>query len=48
MPEMRFMVDMDILVKQEDVLRAEKLLTERGFSRKMNNGKDIVLSLIHI
>lgn len=42
-PEMRFMVDMDILVKKEDVLRAEKLLTERGFSREMNNGKDIVL-----
>ena len=37
------MVDMDILVKKEDVLRAEKLLTERGFSREMNNGKDIVL-----
>ena len=29
------MVDMDILVKKEDVLRAEKLLTERGFSREI-------------
>lgn len=42
-PEMRFMVDMDILVRLEDVEKAEKLICSRGFTREMNNGKDLVL-----
>lgn len=42
-PEMRFMVDMDILVRKDDVQRAEKIILDRGFTRKMNNGKDLVL-----
>lgn len=41
--EMRFMVDMDILVKKDDVERAKKIILSYGFSQEMNNGKDIVL-----
>lgn len=42
-PEMRFMADLDILVKKEDAERAEKIILGRGFHREMNNGKDLVL-----
>lgn len=42
-PEMRFMVDMDVLVKKEDVERAKQILLSHGLEQKMNNGKDIVL-----
>lgn len=42
-PEMRFMSDIDILVKNEDIARAENIVLKRGFSREMNNGKDLVL-----
>ncbi|MBE6828160.1 MAG: hypothetical protein E7514_06050 [Ruminococcaceae bacterium] len=41
-PEMRFMVDMDVLVKKEDVARASEILESYGFECEMNNGKDIV------
>lgn len=42
-PEMRFMVDMDILVKEKDINRGGRIILERGFVQEMNNGKDIVL-----
>lgn len=42
-PEMRFMVDMDILVKDENMNKGGKLILARGFTQEMNNGKDIVL-----
>ncbi len=41
--EMRFMVDMDILVKECDMEKGGKLILDRGFTQEMNNGKDIVL-----
>ncbi len=42
-PQMRFMVDMDILVKEESMNKGGKLILARGFTQEMNNGKDIVL-----
>lgn len=42
-PEMRFMVDMDILVKEQHMNKGGKLILARGFTQEMNNGKDIVL-----
>lgn len=42
-PEMRFMVDMDILVKEESMNKGGELILARGFTQEMNNGKDIVL-----
>ena len=42
MPEMRFMVDMDILVRASDVERAKELILASGLELKMNNGKDLV------
>lgn len=42
-PEMRFMVDMDILVKEKSMDKGGELILSRGFTQEMNNGKDIVL-----
>lgn len=42
-PQIRFMVDMDILVKEESMNKGGKLILARGFTQEMNNGKDIVL-----
>lgn len=42
-PQMRFMVDMDILVKEESMNKGGKLILAHGFTQEMNNGKDIVL-----
>ena len=42
-PEMRFMVDMDILVKEKSMDKGGELILARGFTQEMNNGKDIVL-----
>lgn len=42
-PEMRFMVDMDILVKEKNMNKGGELILARGFTQEMNNGKDIVL-----
>ncbi|MBQ5994745.1 MAG: nucleotidyltransferase family protein [Clostridia bacterium] len=41
-PEMRFMVDMDILVHARDVEKAKELILSYGLEFKMNNGKDLV------
>lgn len=41
--EMRFMVDMDILVPEKDTMRAKEILLSRGFIEEFDNGKDIVL-----
>lgn len=41
-PEMRFMVDMDVLVKQKDVKQAGEIILSHGLQQEMNNGKDIV------
>lgn len=42
-PQMRFMVDMDVLVKEESMNKGGHLILARGFTQEMNNGKDIVL-----
>lgn len=42
-PEMRFMVDMDVLVKEKDMNKGGKIILSQGFTQEMNNGKDIVL-----
>lgn len=42
-PQMRFMVDMDILVKEENMNKGGELILACGFTQEMNNGKDIVL-----
>ncbi len=41
-PEIRFMVDMDILVHKDDVNLGKKIFLDRNYSQEMNNGKDIV------
>lgn len=41
--EMRFMVDMDILVHEADMQKAKEIILSRGFLQEMDNGKDIVL-----
>lgn len=41
--EMRFMVDMDILVKEQNMNKGGELILSHGFTQEMNNGKDIVL-----
>lgn len=42
-PEMRFMVDMDVLVKEHHMDKGKNFILSRGFTQEMNNGKDIVL-----
>lgn len=42
-PEMRFMVDMDVLVKEHHMDKGKGIILSRGFTQEMNNGKDIVL-----
>ena len=41
-PELRFMVDMDILVRDEDMDIAKDIILSHGLRQEMNNGKDIV------
>ena len=41
--DMRFMVDMDILVHDEDMPEAKEIILSRGFLQEMDNGKDVVL-----
>lgn len=40
--ELRFMVDMDILVREQDQPRAKEILLANGFTLDFDNGKDIV------
>lgn len=42
-PQMRFMVDMDVLIKEQNMDKGGKIILSRGFTQEMNNGKDIVL-----
>lgn len=42
-PEMRFMVDMDILVREKDIEKCRGIVLSRGFYQKADNGKDIIL-----
>ncbi len=42
-PEIRFMVDMDVLVTNEDIINGKEIILRHGFTQEMNNGKDIVL-----
>ncbi|MGN0569545.1 MAG: nucleotidyltransferase family protein [Candidatus Fimenecus sp.] len=42
-PEMRFMVDMDILVREKDIEKCRDIILSRGFYQKADNGKDIIL-----
>ncbi len=41
-PEIRYMVDMDILVPSKDLEKGQKILLSQNFEQIMNNGKDIV------
>ena len=41
-PEMRFMVDMDILVREKDEEKAKEILLSLGLALDFDNGKDIV------
>ncbi len=41
-PEMRFMVDMDVLVREADVPRAQTALQSLGLTLHLDNGKDII------
>lgn len=41
-PELRFMVDTDVLVREADLLRAKKILLGFGLELQFDNGKDIV------
>ncbi len=43
LPEMRFMVDMDVLVCEADMKKGGEIILKHGFTQEMNNGKDIVL-----
>ena len=41
-PEIRYMVDMDILVHEKDLKKGQDFLLSQGFEQVMNNGKDII------
>lgn len=41
-PEMRFMVDMDVLVRAKDLEKAKEILLSNGLTLYLDNGKDIV------
>lgn len=43
-PEIRYMVDMDILVHEQDLEKGSKLLLERGFIQYKDNYKDIIFT----
>lgn len=43
-PEIRYMVDMDVLVHEKDLKKGRKILLERGFSQYKDNGKDIIFT----
>ena len=41
-PEMRFMVDMDVLVREKSIEKAKEILIKKGLALHFDNGKDIV------
>lgn len=41
-PELRFMVDTDVLVHEDDIPKAKEILSGFGLALKFDNGKDIV------
>ncbi len=41
-PEMRFMVDMDVLVREKDLDKAKEILHSYGLTLDFDNGKDMV------
>lgn len=41
-PELRFMVDTDVLVREQDLVRAKEILLGFGLETEFDNGKDIV------
>lgn len=41
-PEMRFMVDMDVLVREHSIETAKEILLKKGLELHFDNGKDIV------
>ncbi|MGN0561772.1 MAG: nucleotidyltransferase family protein [Candidatus Fimenecus sp.] len=41
-PEMRFMVDMDVLVRENSIEKAKEILLQKGLELHFDNGKDIV------
>lgn len=43
-PEIRYMVDMDVLVQGKDLEKGRKILLERGFTLYADNGKDLIFT----
>lgn len=43
-PEIRYMVDMDILVHENDLKKGQKIMLAHGFSQYKDNGKDIIFT----
>ncbi len=43
-PEIRYMVDMDVLVQGKDLEKGRKILLERGFTLHADNGKDLIFT----
>lgn len=43
-PEIRYMVDMDILVHEKDLEKGQKIMLAHGFSQYKDNGKDIIFT----
>lgn len=41
-PEMRFMVDMDVLVRENSIEKAKEILLKKGLKLNFDNGKDIL------
>lgn len=41
-PELRFMVDTDVLVREQDLMRAKEILLRFGLETEFDNGKDII------
>lgn len=43
-PEIRYMVDMDVLVHSKDLEKGSKIMLERGFEQYKDNDKDIIFT----
>lgn len=43
-PEIRYMVDMDVLIHENDIEKGQKILLERGFKLYKDNGKDLIFT----
>lgn len=43
-PEIRYMVDMDVLIRKEDLEKGCRILLENGFSQYLDNVKDVIFT----